>query len=164
MEDLQVSTVAQIKEALAGEVVSLPPFVPGTAFTARVRRVSIISLVKAGKIPNPLLQRVYALFRDKSFSKRIESGELEEKEEELKTFMEFINTVVKEALVSPSVSELEKEGILLTDEQKNAIFQYIQQGAAALGNFRGQSGSDESNTDGEGVWGAPQPDTTSGKR
>lgn len=162
MAKLQVSTISQIKEALAGEVVLLPPFVPGTTFAARLRRVSILSLVKAGKIPNPLLQRVYALFQDQSFSKRIAAGEVQNDEKEMKTFLEFIDAVVAEALVSPSVSELEKEGIFLTDEQKNAIFQYIQQGAEELGNFRRQQGSDAVDTTGQCVQNPPQPNSTVG--
>ena len=160
---MKVSTIEEIKQAMAGEVISLPPFVPGTSFTARLRRVSIASMVRAGKIPNPLLQKVYGLFQDKSFAKRLSSGQTEENANELKDLMAFIDAVVTEALLEPSLQELQKEGIFLTDEQKNAIFEYIQQGAAALGSFRNQQGSDAGDTAGKGVSSAPKPIYSAGR-
>lgn len=157
MQKRQVTTIKEIKKVLAGEMISLPPFAPGTEFTARLRRVSIAAMVKAGKIPNPLLQKVYELFQDKIFTKRLATGQVDENKDELKQLMTFIDTVVSEALIEPSVAELAKEGITLTDEQKNAIFQYIQEGAVALSNFRNEQRSDADIDDVENIQASTKP-------
>lgn len=157
MNELQVTPIQELQKVVCGEVIALPPFLPGTEFNARVKRLPMAVLVKAGKIPNPLLHKIYDLFSDEDFVERLENGSLEKGDEtSLKEFNEFVDLVVKEALIEPSVAELQNVGIELTDKQKTEIFNYIQGGVNALSSFRNKQGDNKSFDDGQNVPSSPQ--------
>lgn len=89
-----------------------------------LKRPSILTLAKLGKIPNPLLGAAAALF---DFAK---DGPLPS----LKETGELLHVVAEASLVSPSYKEIKDS---LTDEQLMEIYHYAKEGACALECFRG---------------------------
>lgn len=126
-EEKKVTTVEELKSYAIGKVVELPPFDDGMPFVARLRRPSVLGLVKSGKIPNALLSSASLLFNNKG--KGADDVDFSEA-------IELIDVFVKEALVSPSYSEILESGMDLTVEQRMAIFNYTQEGVKALDSFR----------------------------
>lgn len=123
---MAITTVEQFKQKCFKEV-EIPGFEPGETVTVRLRRVSVLGLASSGRIPNSLQSAVNELFSSgsnsskqeiatKSMSKMIEMSQL-------------LDIMTKEALVEPSFDEV---GEYLTDEQKNAIFEYTQTGIVDL--------------------------------
>lgn len=51
----QITSLQNLKTYTKGQIVELPPFAEGMPFVARLKRPSMLALVKSGKIPNELL-------------------------------------------------------------------------------------------------------------
>lgn len=129
---LKVTTVSDMREYAKGTIVELPPFAEGQPFVARVRRPSILALAKAGKIPNQLLSKAGKLFNGGSSA-------LDTDDENMLTDVyDIAMTIVKAALVSPTVEEIAEAGLELSDNQIMAIFSYTQTGIEALKSFRSE--------------------------
>lgn len=129
---LNVTTIDEMREYAKGTVVELPPFAEGQPFVARVRRPSILALAKAGKIPNQLLSKAGKLFNSGA------AGLDTDDENMLTDVYDIAMTIVKAALVSPTVEEIADAGLELSDNQIMAIFSYTQTGIEALKSFRSQ--------------------------
>jgi len=133
MTELKVTSVSELKKLMEGEVIELPPFFPNTTFSAKLKRVTLKGLMKADKIPNPLLVTVGNLFsktkNDKDDPENVPS------ELEVEGFNKFIDIVVAECLVEPNTEELQKSAIELTDEQKMFIFSYAHTGVHEVNSF-----------------------------
>lgn len=137
MSDMHVTTIEDMREYAKGTVVELPPFAEGQPFVARVRRPSILALAKAGKIPNQLLSKAGKLFNAGA------AGLDTDDENMLTDVYDIAMTIVKAALVSPTVEEIADAGLELSDNQIMAIFSYTQTGVDALKSFRSkQVGTD----------------------
>lgn len=129
--ELKVSTIQELQKVSQGELVSLPPFIEGTTFVARMKRPSMMNLVKTGKIPNSLIKSASKLFNGKGVDDRNDKA--------MGQAFEVFETLCEAALVEPTYKELKEAGIELTDEQFMAIFSYTQKGVKALEPFRGKS-------------------------
>lgn len=127
----KITTLAQLTKYTEGQVVELPSFAEDQPFIARLRRPSMLELVKSGKIPNELLNTANDLFIDGKADKDINP-------EVLKNVFEVIDILCEASFVEPRYSEIKAAGITLTDEQYMFVFQYTQQGVKALQSFRQQ--------------------------
>lgn len=125
-----VTSLEQLKEYSKGSIVEFPPFAEGQEFYARVKRPSLLSMVKQGKIPNELLVRANELF--------VQDGAGFDSEEKnlMEQMYDIMELMAEETFVEPTYSEMKKIGIQLTDEQMMFVFNYAQQGVRALESFR----------------------------
>lgn len=128
LTDDDVTTIEQIREYNKGSIVRLPDFADGQPFIARVKRPSLLVLVKSGKIPNSLLNQATELFKDGAGSLGSENT--------ISDLYDIMETICESALVKPSYRELKDNGLTLNDQQMMAIFSYTQQGVRALESFR----------------------------
>lgn len=126
----KVTSIDELLEMSRGEIVKLPPFVDGKDFYARLKRPSIMALVKNGSIPNSLLRAANSLFTDKV------ENEADTDNEFLKDMLGVIDILADASFVEPKWSDLKEAGIELTDQQYMFIFSYTQTGIQALEPFR----------------------------
>lgn len=125
----KITSIDELKKIANGAIVELPPFAEGTTFYAKLKRPSLLNMVKQGKIPNTLLVRANELF--------VQDGGLDPEEENMMQEMfEVIELIARETFVEPTYKEIKEAGIELTDEQLMFIFSYAQQGVKALETFR----------------------------
>ena len=136
-----VTTVESLKGMNASTPVELPGWEPGQNVTFRLRRTSLRGLVKAGKIPNPLLAAAQRLYEGQNSRASAKFDDL----------VKVMTIVVDNALVEPKLSDLEAEGIDLTEEQFGLIWAYAQKGIAALEAFRKVSGNPAGGKNSEAV-------------
>lgn len=132
-KELKITSIEDLKNIAKGEVVELPPFVGEIPFVARLKRPSMLSLVKNGKIPNSLLTQANKLFVggvEGVASKGMENEEM------LDELFDILDVICEAAFVEPSFKDLRDNGIELTDEQYMAVFTYTQQGVKSLESFR----------------------------
>ena len=61
-KELKVTDIETLVKSASGEIVQLPSFTESVPFIARVKRPSLLGLVKSGKIPNNLLVKTNELF------------------------------------------------------------------------------------------------------
>lgn len=137
---MKTTSIKELKEYARGQLVELPPFAEGQRFVVRMKRPSMMALVKAGQIPNALLETANTLFLDgKKLSPK--------KEELLPEMLAVFDIIVEAALVEPTYSQIREVGIELTDDQLMAIFNYTQSGVKALERFHAESAVDVSSGD-----------------
>lgn len=127
-----VTDISTLKVYMEGNVVKLPDFGEGQPFYARLRRPSLLSLIKEGKIPNALMNSANELFISGSSA----MTENVNNDEKMKEIFEVIDVLCEATFVAPSYHEMRANGITLTDEQYMFIFAYTQEGIKALENFR----------------------------
>lgn len=126
-----VTTVEELASYAKGMVVDLPPFAPDMPLRARVRRPSMLSLAKQGKIPNELLSSAIELFT----KGRI--GVADENQSKALSNMYKVCKIIAEAtLLEPTVKDFEEAGLEFTDDQLTTIYAFSQQGVEALKAFR----------------------------
>lgn len=130
VEGLQITSIDELKSYANGTVVELPSFSEGQPFVARLKRPSLLGMVKQGKIPNTLLVRANELF--------VQTGAGFDVEEEnmMEQMFDVLDLMAGETFVEPTYKEIKEAGIQLTDEQLMFIFNYAQQGVRALESFR----------------------------
>lgn len=129
-KELKVTDIETLVKSASGEIVQLPSFTESVPFIARVKRPSLLGLVKSGKIPNNLLVKTNELF--------IQDGEGFDTEDSnmMADLCNVLEMIAGETLVEPSYKDLTAAGVELTDEQLMALFNYSQRGVAALESFR----------------------------
>lgn len=128
MSEPQITSIEQLKEYSAGQIVELPAFGEGQPFIARLKRPSMLALVKSGKIPNALIKSANSLFA---------KGSIDEKNPEAMNDLFKILDVLSEAcFVEPTYKEIKDAKIELTDEQLMFVYSYSQKGVKALDMFR----------------------------
>ena len=132
-KELKITSIEELKNIEKGEVVELPPFVGEIPFVARLKRPSMLALVKSGKIPNSLLTQANKLFVGGVEGVASRGMENEEMLDEL---FDILDVICEAAFVEPSFKDLRDNGIELTDEQYMAVFTYTQQGVKSLESFR----------------------------
>jgi hypothetical protein len=93
------------------------------AMEVTLKRPSILTLAKLGKIPNPLLGAATKLFE---FAPKGESVSLKE-------IGEILHVVAEASLISPEYKKIKDD---LTDEQLMEIYHYAKEGADGLEYFR----------------------------
>ena len=129
-EEVKVTSIEQLKQDASGELVELPKFKNNSEFVARLRRPSLLKLVRSGKIPNTLLTKTNELF--------IESGKGFDTDDTklLDELFEVLEIIASETFVEPKYEDIVNAGIELTDEQLMFLFTYSQQGVQDLETFR----------------------------
>ena len=115
--------------------VELPGWTDDEPFEAVLRRPSVLAMAADGIIPNELMGAAQKLF-----------GEGFDASVPLDQLGRLLRAVAKEALVEPTLEQLEEQGAYLTDIQLAAVYSFAQSGVRALEPFRQRPGSD--NADG----------------
>ncbi|CEK35771.1 hypothetical protein UMC2_26641 [[Clostridium] sordellii] len=134
MENLQVTSLEQLKKFAEGELISITGFIEGEDFVVRVKRPSIMSLVKNGNIPNTLLTKASELFGGNNSKKKSKVDDIKE----FTQLIDIMTIIAKECLIEPSVDDIESFGLNLNDDQLIEIFTYVQGGLKELEKFRMQ--------------------------
>ena len=127
---LQITPVDTLKEYGGGEIVEFPPFAEGKPFFAKVKRPSMMILMRDGRIPNHLIGTANSVFAGTN-----KQG-AEENQNYFKDMLEVIEVIAEASFVEPSYRDLKENGVELTDEQMLFLFQYTQKGVKALESFR----------------------------
>ena len=127
---MDITSLAQLTKYTEGQIIELPSFAEGQPFVARIRRPSILSLAKSGKIPNSLLQTANSLFTGNSKETA--------KDSYLKDVFDVLDVICEACFLEPTYQELQEAGVELTDDQYMFIFNYTQTGVKALDSFRGE--------------------------
>jgi hypothetical protein len=122
----QITSLEILKEYSKGEIVELPPFSDGMNFIARIKRPSMLKLVKSGKIPNELMSTASELF------KHGDNALLDPDNGALDKVFEVLENICEASFIEPSMIQLRESGIELTDEQMMFILNYSQQGIKSL--------------------------------
>lgn len=133
MSELKVTPIEELIKASSGELVELPEFANGIPFVARLKRPSMLSLAKNGKIPNSLLTKANELFSGGVANVARKGAEDETMMDDL---FSVIEVICEASFVEPTYKELKENGIELTDDQLMAVFTYTQNGVKSLENFR----------------------------
>lgn len=123
-----ITSLTDIVKYAGGTIVRLPDFADGAPFIAKLKRPSMLGLVKAGKIPNSLITQATQLF--KSGAGSLGKGSTVDE------LYDIIEIVCREAMVKPTYDEIKNAGVTLSDNQLMAIFSYTQNGVKALQSFR----------------------------
>lgn len=145
MSEKKVTSIKELKAYAKGQIVRLPDFAEGQEFYARLKRPSMLKLVKENKIPNALLTKAGELF---SQSKEVFDPDNEGMMDELFGVMDIL---AEASFVEPTYNELKEAGIELTDEQLMFVFSYSQKGVEAYSSFRTDEKDRNSSGDGEEV-------------
>lgn len=132
-EALTPTPLTEIQERAGEQVVELPGWGDGKPFACRLRRLSLLQMAKAGRIPNGLMGAVNQLYT----TGRVES-------DNLTLAADTMALMAREAMVEPTYQEIEEAGLNLTDLQLTAIYLYAQRGPEALRPFRQNEGVSES--------------------
>lgn len=127
----RVSKVSELKRQL--QPITELTIEEGKTFRARLKRVSISSLLASGNLPNPLLEIV----EDISIGKT-KNPFTEYQGEQKKKFFQLLHAMAKESLVSPTYEEIESEVGPLTDEVLIDIWMFNMFGLKQLGRFQRQ--------------------------
>lgn len=131
MEDMKVTSIEDLRGYANGKVVELPPFDDGLPLIARMRRPSLMVLMKSGKIPNELLKAAQSIFTSNE-----KTGLTIESTDQLIEYISVFEIMAEAALIEPSFNDIKDNGLSLNDKQLMAIFNYSQQGVKALDSFR----------------------------
>ena len=123
-----VTSFEDLQRYARGTIVKLPDFAEGQPFVARMRRPSMMALVKVGKIPNSLLITANEMFNGKSADT--------DDEEVMSNMFGVMEVICETALIEPTYQQIKDAGLELSDDQIMAIFNYTQVGVQALDNFR----------------------------
>lgn len=113
----------------APEEIRLSGFKSGTEISVKLRTPSLYALLAENAVPNPLLSAVNRLFVSGP-----QPGDVERPDAE---FARALMAIAREALAEPTMDELGKNGVQLTDRQLLEIAVYATRGPAALAAFRG---------------------------
>lgn len=126
--ELGITPIEDLIEATRGTIVELPPFAEGQRFVARLKRPSMLALIKAGKIPNALIKTANELFTSSSV-------DVTDKDS-LGNLFGVLDAICEACFVEPRYEDLKNNGVELTDEQYLFVFNYTQKGVTALDDFR----------------------------
>lgn len=135
--ELKVTNMEELKKMAECDVIKLPRFKAEIPFNVKVKRVSLLNLVRTGTIPNKLLSAAEELFYGKQSSKGVD----------LKQLTDVMFIMAENALVEPSVKDLKSVGLELTDEQIVSLFNYTQEGLKDLESFREEQKDNVSDSD-----------------
>lgn len=139
----KITSLDQLRQYAAGQIIELPAFSEDQPFVARIKRPSMLALAKANKIPNSLLLTANNLFAGAGVDKK--------KPEALKDVFSVLDVICEACFVEPTYQELREAGVELTDEQYMFLFNYTQRGVRALDNFRPKSQNYQPDKTGEEV-------------
>lgn len=127
---LEVTSLTSLEQYAQGQVVELPSFAEGQPLIARLRRPSLLVLIKSGKIPNALLATANSLFVGNAIKTSDPSA--------LSDVVGVMEVICEASFLEPTMDQIRDAGLELTDQQYMAVFNYSQQGIKALDAFRQQ--------------------------
>lgn len=127
---LEITSLTSLEQYAQGQVVQLPSFAEGQPFIARLRRPSLLVLIKSGKVPNSLMETANSLFAGNGINTKDPSA--------LKDVVGVMDVICEASFLEPSWEQIQAAGVELTDDQYMAVFNYSQQGVKALESFREQ--------------------------
>lgn len=127
----QPITIEAMKNQSKGALVSLPPFCEGEELIVRLKRPSLMALMKKGMIPNSLIDSANSLFKNGT------SAFNEKDDKMMEDLFELLDIICEASFVEPTYQEIRDAEIELTDEQLIFIFGYTQNGVKQLESFRG---------------------------
>ena len=133
----QVTSIEEFRNQ-SQPLVDIIGYEPGEYITVRLRRISLMSLVKTGKIPNALLKKATELFTGTKKDGKPDEAQILSNIGELDGINEIIDTVCDAAMIEPRFNDVKD---FLTDDQKTEIFQWTQGGIKALESFRTEQGN-----------------------
>lgn len=119
---MNITSIDELKLMSGGEIVELPPFVQGKQFVAKLRRPSMMNLVRQGKIPNSLIKMAADLFNGTTKDSETSA------EEAMPQMLQIMEIMAEATFIEPKWSDIKAAGIELTDEQMIFIFNYTQNG------------------------------------
>ena len=137
----KVTSINTLKGYMKGTLIKLPSFGPGQEFYARLKRPSMLDMIKNGEIPNALLDTANDLFAEGT--QILADGD----SNTTKDLFDVMDKLCEATFVEPSYSDIKEAGIKLTDEQMMFVFSYTQNGVKALDSFREESKNPELTTD-----------------
>ena len=126
----EITSLTSLEQYAQGQIVELPGFGEGQPFIARLRRPSLMVLIKSGKIPNALLATANSLFTG--------DGKVVKDPSALSEVVGVLDVICEASFLEPSWEQLQQIGLELTDQQYMAVFNYSQRGIRALDSFREQ--------------------------
>ncbi|MGN1370180.1 MAG: hypothetical protein ACI4WX_15020, partial [Aristaeellaceae bacterium] len=138
-KNLKATSVTALADIGKGELVELPGWTDDKPFVARLRRASLTGMIRAGKIPNPLIAAAQKLYE----------GARSASKASFEDTAKVVRTVVSEALVEPKETVLEEAGLELTEQQVDAIYMYAIRGPKALEAFRHQQEHRDADSSGD---------------
>lgn len=121
-----ITSINDLVEFSKGQIVALPPFAEGQKFIARLKRPSMLSLIKSGKIPNSLMSKAQELFEGS------QKYSMKNDENSLNDIFDILEIMADASFANPTYKEIKDAGIVLTDEQLLFIFNYSQEGVKAI--------------------------------
>ena len=146
MENLQVTSLEQLKKVKQTEIINLGKFEDGTEFVAELKKPDLMQLAAERKIPNVLDTEVVKLFNGKDkLAKKVVA---EDDAEALAQLGELMNVLAEASLVNPTYKQLQEINIELTQEMKMSIMMFTQGGVETLKNFRKEQQRNENNQPG----------------
>lgn len=131
-EELKVISIDELKKIGQGEIVALPGFEAGQQLVVRLRRPSLLYLVKSGKIPNELLTEANKLFVKGTAGV---VGSAVNDPNTLVKMIDLLEVICEASFVEPKYSDIKSAGVHLTDSQLLAVFEYTQNGVENLKSF-----------------------------
>lgn len=129
-EAMNITSASDLQAYAKGVVIRLPDFAEGQPFVARVRRPSMLVLAKQGKIPNTLLNAAGELFTKGGGGMDTDNDKM------LSDMYDIMHIICESSLIQPTLEEIERAGLMLSDDQMMALFNYSQNGVRALESFR----------------------------
>lgn len=123
-DEVKITKIEEIRDK-ASDIVELPGFESGTTFNARLKRLSLLDMALNDEIPNELLGAANSLYTNGL-------GGMQS----LRDTARIFRHIAKASLIEPSLAQLEKEGVLLTDSQLLAIYLYATGGVKEFITFR----------------------------
>ena len=133
----------------AVSIISIPGFQEGETFEIKVKNLSIVGLISAGKIPNALMQTVknaFAGIKSSASTKEAEASVIDKAEQ----IGNLLDIVCKEAMVEPLFDEVKD---VMNDSQKLAVFSFTQGGVQELEPFLSVEGDTRPTDDVEDISG-----------
>lgn len=131
MGEMKLTSITDLEAYAKGQVIELPAFAEGQPFVARLKRPSLMALVKSGRIPNTLLKAANQLFTS-------DTEELfdSDNSQALSQMFDLMDILCDASFVEPTYTQIKEAEINLTDDQYMFIFNYCQNGVKALESFR----------------------------
>ena len=139
---MQVTSFEQLKNIKTSEIVELPSFEDGTPFIVEIKKPNMMQLITSGKIPNTLLKVAMDMFNGKVGEKLVKASE---SNADLKELVGMMNVIAEASLINPTMKDIKKANVELSDDQLMGILMYSQGGVKSLENFRNQQASVKDN-------------------
>lgn len=129
-KEYKVTSIEDLVRVSKGTLVELPPFAEGEPFIARLKRPSMLALIRANKIPNALIATANQLFTKGTFNAKDDNA--------MSNLFSVLDVICEACFVEPTYQQIKGAGIELTDDQLIFVFNYTQKGVTALDSFRSQ--------------------------